>query len=65
MTDSIRFTLDGREVEAAPGESIAIPHLCWRRPRPSHGQPAEMPDEIFPRGARLSYRGESKDGGLG
>ncbi|MGD9510521.1 MAG: formate dehydrogenase subunit alpha [Geminicoccaceae bacterium] len=38
MTDSIRFTLDGREVEAAPGESIwqvaqregiAIPHLCW------------------------------------
>ena len=34
----IRFTLDGREVEAAPGESIwqvaqregiAIPHLCW------------------------------------
>ena len=38
MTDSIRFTLDGREVEAGPGESIwqvaqregiAIPHLCW------------------------------------
>ena len=38
MTDPIRFTLDGREVEAAPGESIwqvaqregiAIPHLCW------------------------------------
>jgi formate dehydrogenase major subunit len=38
MTNTIRFTLDGREVEAAPGESIwqvaqregiAIPHLCW------------------------------------
>ena len=38
MTDPIRFTLDGREVEARPGESIwqvaqregvAIPHLCW------------------------------------
>ena len=38
MTETIRFTLDGREVEAAPGESIwqvadregvAIPHLCW------------------------------------
>ena len=38
MTDPIRFTLDGREVEATPGESIwqvaqregiAIPHLCW------------------------------------
>ena len=38
MTDTIRFTLDGREVEAAPGErsgrspsahGIEIPHLCW------------------------------------
>src|SRR5262245_3921218 len=38
MTDSIRFTLDGREVEAVGGESIwqvaqrqgiVIPHLCW------------------------------------
>ena len=38
MTDPIRFTLDGREVESAAGESIwqvaqregiAIPHLCW------------------------------------
>jgi formate dehydrogenase major subunit len=37
MSDSIRFTLDGREVEAAPGETIwevakregtSIPHLC-------------------------------------
>ncbi|HHL20430.1 MAG TPA: 4Fe-4S dicluster domain-containing protein, partial [Aliiroseovarius sp.] len=39
MSDTIRFTLDGRAVEAAPGESIwqvaaregvAIEHLCWR-----------------------------------
>ncbi|QQA43146.1 formate dehydrogenase subunit alpha [Pelagovum pacificum] len=39
MTDSIRFTLDGREVEAAPGETIwqvakregtTIPHLCHK-----------------------------------
>ncbi|MGH6922018.1 MAG: formate dehydrogenase subunit alpha, partial [Geminicoccaceae bacterium] len=38
MTDAITFTLDGREVEAAPGETIwqlamregiDIPHLCW------------------------------------
>jgi formate dehydrogenase major subunit len=38
MTDAIRFTLDGREVEARPGETIwqvarrqgtDIPHLCW------------------------------------
>jgi formate dehydrogenase major subunit len=38
MTDPIRFTLDGTEVEAAPGETIwqvaqrhgvEIPHLCW------------------------------------
>ena len=38
MTDNIRFTLDGREVEALPGESIwqvaerlgtTLPHLCW------------------------------------
>ncbi|MBI1383805.1 MAG: formate dehydrogenase subunit alpha [Rhizobiales bacterium] len=39
MTDSIKFTLDGRQVEAAPGETIwqvakrqgtDIPHLCWK-----------------------------------
>src|SRR5205823_1933812 len=38
MIDAIRFTLDGREVEALPAESIwqtakrlgiDIPHLCW------------------------------------
>jgi formate dehydrogenase major subunit len=38
MTGAINFTLDGREVEAAPGETIwqvaerqgtLIPHLCW------------------------------------
>jgi formate dehydrogenase major subunit len=38
VTDLIRFTLDGREVEARPSESIwqvakregiEIPHLCW------------------------------------
>jgi formate dehydrogenase major subunit len=38
MTDAITFTLDGREVEARPGETIwqvaaregtDIPHLCW------------------------------------
>src|SRR5918996_247959 len=38
MTDTITFTLDGREVEAKPGETIwqvaaragiDIPHLCW------------------------------------
>ena len=38
MTDVITFTLDGREVEARPGETIwqvarrhgiDIPHLCW------------------------------------
>src|SRR3954453_22733601 len=38
MTDTVRFTLDGREVEALPSESIwqvakrlgtDIPHLCW------------------------------------
>ncbi|MEM7045637.1 MAG: molybdopterin-dependent oxidoreductase, partial [Pseudomonadota bacterium] len=38
MSDNITFTLDGREVEAAPGETIwqvaeregiDIPHLCW------------------------------------
>jgi formate dehydrogenase major subunit len=38
MTETIRFTLDGREVEADPSESIwqvakregtDIPHLCW------------------------------------
>jgi formate dehydrogenase major subunit len=38
MTDKIAFTLDGRAVEAAPGETIwqvasregtLIPHLCW------------------------------------
>ena len=44
MTDTIRFTLDGREVEALPGESIwqvakregiEIPHLCWL-PQPGY-----------------------------
>ncbi len=38
MTDTIKFTLDGRPVAAAPGETIwevarragtLIPHLCW------------------------------------
>lgn len=38
MSEGIRFTLDGREVEARPGETIwqvakregiDIPHLCW------------------------------------
>ena len=38
MTETIRFTLDGREVEAGPDETIwqvakrlgtEIPHLCW------------------------------------
>jgi formate dehydrogenase major subunit len=38
MTSAIKFTLDGREVEARPGETIwqvaahegiDIPHLCW------------------------------------
>src|SRR5215204_5457711 len=44
MTDPIRFTLDGVEVEAAPGETIwqaaqrvgtEIPHLCWL-PKPGY-----------------------------
>src|SRR3712207_6801618 len=44
MSDRIRFTLDGREVEALPGESIwqvakregiEIPHLCWL-PQPGY-----------------------------
>src|ERR1051325_10936114 len=44
MTDPIRFTLDGTEVEAAPGETIwqvanrngvEIPHLCWL-PKPGY-----------------------------
>ena len=39
MSESIKFTLDGREVEAAPGETIwqvanrlgnEISHLCWQ-----------------------------------
>ncbi|MBE7420907.1 MAG: formate dehydrogenase subunit alpha [Zoogloeaceae bacterium] len=39
MTETIRFTLDGREIEAREGESILqaaarhdvdIPHLCWK-----------------------------------
>ncbi|HET6223256.1 MAG TPA: molybdopterin-dependent oxidoreductase, partial [Dongiaceae bacterium] len=39
MSDPIKFILDGREVEAAPGETIwqvadrlgnEIPHLCWQ-----------------------------------
>src|SRR5437660_890314 len=44
MTDPIRFTLDGVEAEAVPGETIwqaaqrqgvAIPHLCWL-PKPGY-----------------------------
>jgi formate dehydrogenase major subunit len=44
MTDPIRFTLDGTEVEALPGETIwqvaqrngvEIPHLCWL-PKPGY-----------------------------
>src|SRR3954468_15223388 len=44
MTDPIRFTLDGTEVEAEPGETIwqvaqrngvEIPHLCWL-PKPGY-----------------------------
>ncbi|MDF2766825.1 MAG: formate dehydrogenase subunit alpha, partial [Rhodospirillales bacterium] len=44
MSDTIRFTLDGQEVEAAPGETIwtvanrlgvEIPHLC-HRPAPGY-----------------------------
>ena len=44
MTEKISFTLDGREVEAAPGETIwqvaeregvTIPHLCWL-PKPGY-----------------------------
>jgi formate dehydrogenase major subunit len=39
MTDAIKFKLDGKDVEAAPGETIwqvanrlgnEIPHLCWQ-----------------------------------
>src|SRR5450755_1520930 len=44
MSDPIRFTLDGTEVEALPDESIwqaanrlgtEIPHLCWL-PKPGY-----------------------------
>ncbi len=44
MTEPIRFTLDGAEVEAQPGETIwqvadrqgvEIPHLCWL-PKPGY-----------------------------
>ncbi|MBV9554964.1 MAG: formate dehydrogenase subunit alpha [Alphaproteobacteria bacterium] len=44
MSDPIKFSLDGREVEAQPGETIwqvanrlgtEIPHLCWR-PEPGY-----------------------------
>ncbi len=44
MTDKITFTLDGREVEAEPGETVwqvaqrhgtEIPHLCWH-PAPGY-----------------------------
>ena len=44
MTETIRFTLDGRDVEAGPDESIwqvarregiEIPHLCWL-PQPGY-----------------------------
>jgi formate dehydrogenase major subunit len=39
MSEKIPFTLDGREIEAAAGETIwqaakrigvTIPHLCWK-----------------------------------
>jgi formate dehydrogenase major subunit len=45
MSDKITFTLDGREVEAEPGETIwqvaqrngtKIPHMCWP-PAPGYG----------------------------
>jgi formate dehydrogenase major subunit len=44
MTEPIRFTLDGTEVSAEPGETIwqvanrqgiEIPHLCWL-PKPGY-----------------------------
>src|SRR4026208_478689 len=44
MSDAITFTLDGQEVEAAPGETlwtvanrlgVEIPHLC-HRPAPGY-----------------------------
>ncbi len=44
MTEKITFTIDGRQVEAAPGETIwqvaqregtTIPHLCWH-PAPGY-----------------------------
>ena len=44
MTDPIRFTLDGTDIEAEPGETIwqvaqrngvEIPHLCWL-PKPGY-----------------------------
>ena len=44
MSEKIAFTLDGREVEAEPGETIwqvaqrdgtTIPHLCWL-PKPGY-----------------------------
>ena len=44
MTETIRFSLDGQEVEAQPGETIwqvanrqgvEIPHLCWL-PKPGY-----------------------------
>ena len=44
MSETIRFTLDGRKAEARPGETIwqvarrmgtTIPHLCWR-PEPGY-----------------------------
>ena len=46
MSDAIRFTLDGREVDANEGESILqaarrhgadIPHLCWKEGLPADG----------------------------
>jgi formate dehydrogenase major subunit len=44
MTETIKFILDGREVVAAPGETIwqvaqrhgtTVPHLCWQ-PKPGY-----------------------------
>jgi hypothetical protein len=46
---AIKFTLDGKEVEARDGETIwqvakregtSIPHLCWQATRPATGPTA-------------------------
>ena len=52
MSEAVRFTLDGREVEALPGETIwrvaarlgiEIPHLCYT-PEPGY-QESEAQDQ--------------------